>query len=445
MNNHKQSLLSKIRGGLIVSCQAEANEPLNSPEILVALAKSAISSGAVAIRAEHPDNLMAMKQSLSVPVIGLLKRKYSNSEIYITPTLADAIAVLNTDVDIVAIDATLRRRPNTEKIAHIVQSLKKRNALIMADISSVAEGRRAAQLGFDLIGTTLSGYTREINRGASEHLPDFELLSQLVGELGHQVPVIAEGRIWTPDQAIEALRLGAFAVVVGSAITRPHHISRRFQEKITAFQQLRKSTAIGVDLGGAKTALASVTAEGLCDHLAVFPTQWKKGTREVAESLIAVIKSVLKKYIDKPQAIGIAASGRVDPKTNIVADGVALANDYLGYPLSDHISDAIGLPVYLENDANAAAFAEFEQLHYPRPNRFALITIGTGIGCGIILNGKLLRGAGNAAELGHICVEKNGLKCGCGRKGCLEMYVSRKKLQEEVFKIVTSDYKHRLH
>ncbi len=117
-------------------------------------------------------------------------------------------------------------------------------------------------------------------------------------------------------------------------------------------------------------------------------------------------------------------------------DGVLLADDYIGFPIVETIQRELKLPVYIENDANAAAFAEYSLMKGDRPHRLVFITIGTGIGGGIIIDGKLFRGQGNAGEIGHICVERNGRPCRCGRRGCLETYVSRKQLQEEIEKIL---------
>lgn len=222
---HRDKILTRLKGGLIVSCQAATGEPLDSPVVLAAMAKAAVLGGATGIRAEGPANLATIRAAVSVLVIGLYKRRYPDSDIHITPTLADALAVARTGVEIVALDATSRPRPNSETLAAVVAELRSQtNCLLMADISTADEARAAAALGFDLVSTTMSGYTAATAGRFLDDEPDFALISACSGN----VPVIAEGRISTPEHAAEALRRGAFAVVVGTAITRPTVITQRF-------------------------------------------------------------------------------------------------------------------------------------------------------------------------------------------------------------------------
>ncbi|MDZ7336543.1 MAG: putative N-acetylmannosamine-6-phosphate 2-epimerase [candidate division KSB1 bacterium] len=433
----KQDLLSQLSYGLIVSCQAEGDEPLNTPEILTALAQAAIRGGAIAIRAERPENIARMKQHLAVPIIGLYKRKYPDSEVYITPTLEDARAVSDAGADIIAMDATDRPRPNGQSLAAIVSFLRRQtDRLLMADVSTLAEGLAAAKLGFDLIGTTLSGYTANTLDRAATDQPDFDLLSNLVERIGDRIPIIAEGRIWTAEQATEALRRGAFAVVVGTAITRPTVITRRIAEKIDRFKRFKAGCAIGIDLGGTKASFGIVNPEGTVQSQKIIPSRWERGTRQVIGQLIDQIQQLLRSSQEQILAIGIAASGRVDPLRGIVFDGVPLADDYIGFPIVETFQTKIKLPISIENDANAAAFAEYALIKASRPDRLVVITIGTGIGGGIIIDGKLVRGRGNAGEIGHICIEPFGRKCRCGRRGCLEAYASRSILQQEIQQLI---------
>jgi N-acylglucosamine-6-phosphate 2-epimerase len=229
----KQKVLEKLRGGLIVSCQAEIPEPLAVPEILLALARSAISGGAVGIRANLPVNIEIMHSQLAVPVIGLFKKNYSNSEVFITPTMEEVKAVVAAGADIVAMDATCRSRPEGSRLEDIIVTIKQQwDVLTMADISTVNEAVEAARLGFDIVATTLSGYTDYTLDLAREGKPDFNLIERAYNEVGSKVPVVAEGRFWDPDDAVRAIHLGAFAVVVGSAITRPQLITTRFVNAI---------------------------------------------------------------------------------------------------------------------------------------------------------------------------------------------------------------------
>jgi N-acylglucosamine-6-phosphate 2-epimerase len=219
-------LIARLKSQLIVSCQATAGEPFDAPAILAALAQSVVRGGAAGIRAERPDNILAIRQAVDVPVIGLYKRRYADSPLHITPTLADALAVADAGADIIALDATDRPRPNGETLAQVVRELRARTGcLLMADIATEPEGLAAAALGFDFVGTTMSGYTG----AATPDAPDLALVAALARR---PMRVIAEGRIATPAQAAEALRCGAFAVVVGTAITRPAVITRGFVEAL---------------------------------------------------------------------------------------------------------------------------------------------------------------------------------------------------------------------
>ena len=223
----KSEALKKIKGGLIVSCQAAPSPSLEDPDILAAIAEAVVTGGAVGIRADGPENVRAIRERTKVPVIGIWKQTFPDSEVFITPRLKEVIAVADTDAEIVAFDATSRPRPNGETLEMIVQEAKVHCAsLLMADVSNFDEGVRAAELGFDLVSTTLSGYVGD----STETLkgPDLDLVERLSGHLGDSAPVVAEGRISTPDQAAEAIEKGAFCVVVGTAITRPQSLTQDF-------------------------------------------------------------------------------------------------------------------------------------------------------------------------------------------------------------------------
>lgn len=215
--------LKRLSGGLIVSCQPEADEAFYTPDFAAGMAEAARLGGAVALRLNGPETIAQIKRQNPLPVIGIWKQIHTGSDVYITPTLAAAEAILATGAEILALDATERQRP-AEDLATQVAALKGRVCL-MADVSTLAEGLAAAALGFDCLGTTLSGYTPYSLQQVG---PDYALLQALVRETG--LPIIMEGRIWSPQEARQALDLGAHAVVVGSAITRPQMIARRYRE-----------------------------------------------------------------------------------------------------------------------------------------------------------------------------------------------------------------------
>lgn len=219
------NLQSKIRGGLIVSCQAPERSPLAKPEIIAALAQTAEQNGAVGVRINTPKHILAVKQAVKVPVLGIYKIVSSASEVYITPTFAAAKAIAAAGADVIAIDATLRPRPEGETLAKIVARIKEELQLpVMADVSTFEEGLNAAELiGIDFVSTTLSGYT-----AATKHLekPDFELVEKLARRL--KIPIICEGRLRSPENVRRAFDCGAFAVVVGGAITGVDQLVEQF-------------------------------------------------------------------------------------------------------------------------------------------------------------------------------------------------------------------------
>lgn len=209
-------------GSLVVSCQALEHEPLHGSEHMAAMARAVQEGGAQGIRSNSPEDIRAIRAAVDLPVIGLWKRDYAEFDIYITPTVQDAVEVHEAGAHIVALDATDRPRPDGLKLSETIAELKRRKITIMADVSTYEEGVKAAEYGADCVSTTLAGYT-PYSEGP---LPRLELVRQLAAVL--PVPVIAEGGIWTPVQAFLALEEGAYCVVVGSAITRPQLITARY-------------------------------------------------------------------------------------------------------------------------------------------------------------------------------------------------------------------------
>lgn len=225
----ESSVFSSLKGGLIVSCQALEDEPLHGAPIMAAMARAAVQGGAIAIRANSPPDIAAICAAVSVPVIGLYKDNIPGYPVYITPTLGHAQEIAASGAAVIALDATFRTRPGkigAAEMIGLVQDLTGRP--VLADVATLSEGIAAWKAGAAAVSTTLSGYTDD-----SPHQPgpDFELLACLAVEV--PIPVIAEGRISTPDQAARALELGAYAVVVGGAITRPQWITRQFSTRIS--------------------------------------------------------------------------------------------------------------------------------------------------------------------------------------------------------------------
>ena len=207
--------IERLRGGLIVSCQAPEGSPLDCPEIIAALAAAAESGGAVGVRINRPENIRSVRAAVRVPIVGIYKRARPGLEVYITPDWEAAREVADAGADIIALDATPRRAGHYDAVAELIAAVHSRLARpVMADIATVAEGRAAAGAGAELVATTLFGYTLE-TQGLQR--PGLELVRELARVIS--VPVVCEGGVQTPEQLVAAFAAGAFAVVVGTALT----------------------------------------------------------------------------------------------------------------------------------------------------------------------------------------------------------------------------------
>lgn len=223
------NFFDKLQGKLVVSCQALEDEPLHSSEIMAKMALAAKQGGATGIRANSVQDIQAIKKEVDLPIIGIIKRDYSDSPVFITATLKEVQELLASGAEMLAIDATDRKRPNGGTLEELITYVKKHAPKIqlMADTSTVEEAVQAEKLGFDCVGTTLIGYTEE-TRGQSLYAEDFAILKEIKEKVS--IPVVAEGKLDTPELAQQALVNGADFVVVGSAITRPQLITKKFAE-----------------------------------------------------------------------------------------------------------------------------------------------------------------------------------------------------------------------
>lgn len=215
--------LEKVKGKLVVSCQALEDEPLHSSFIMGRMAYAALVGGASGIRANTVSDIQEIKKNVELPIIGIIKQQYGDNQVYITPTMKEIDTLAAEGVDIIALDGTKRERPDGNTLENLMKEAKTKypNQLFMADISSVEEAVEAERVGFDIVGTTLVGYT-DYTKG-NDPLTELEKVIKAV-----TVPVIGEGNIDTPVKAKKALELGAYAVVVGGAITRPQQITKKF-------------------------------------------------------------------------------------------------------------------------------------------------------------------------------------------------------------------------
>ncbi|QIL46794.1 N-acetylmannosamine-6-phosphate 2-epimerase [Vagococcus coleopterorum] len=224
-------MLDKIKGKLVVSCQALDNEPLHSPYIMSRMAVAAQEGGAAGIRSNSVVDIKAIKEEVDLPVIGIIKRDYDDSDVFITATKKEIDELATSGCEMIALDGTCRKRPHNEDLAEVVAYAKETypNILLMADVALVEEAKYASEIGFDCVSSTLIGYTKE-----SSHLDvsanDFAILKEMLEVV--TVPLIAEGNINTPEKLARVMDLGVHSAVVGSSITRPQLITKTFVDAI---------------------------------------------------------------------------------------------------------------------------------------------------------------------------------------------------------------------
>ena len=233
---NKEELLKKIKGKLIVSCQALPGEPLyiENGTMMPLMAVAAKQAGAAGIRTNSKRDVEEIRKVVDLPIIGLIKKSYDGFPQYITVTMKEIDELVEAKADIIALDCTMRERPEAKTINEFIKKIKEKypDILLMADISTFEEGVNAEKAGVDFVGTTLSGYAPYSKKSDG---PDFNLVENLAKTL--RIPVIAEGKVHEPKQAKKMLELGAFAVVVGGAITRPLEIAQRFVKEIDTVNQ----------------------------------------------------------------------------------------------------------------------------------------------------------------------------------------------------------------
>lgn len=239
MRYSKQEILERIKGQLIVSCQALPSEPLYVEEksIMYLMARAAKQAGSPCIRTSSIRDVLAIKEETDLPVIGIVKIVYDGYDSYITPTMKEVDELYAVDADIIALDCTMRKRGDGTTINEFIAQIKEKypDAVLMADISTYEEGVNAWKCGVDFVGTTLSGYT---DYSPKVDGPDVQLVKKLSETI--DVPVIAEGKVHYPDEAVQMLEAGAYAVVVGGAITRPLEIATRFVNRVKEYHNAEK-------------------------------------------------------------------------------------------------------------------------------------------------------------------------------------------------------------
>lgn len=412
-------LLASLQGKLIVSCQAQEGWPLRSSIIMAAMARAAELGGAAAIRANTPEDIAAIRAAASLPIIGLWKQDLPGYDVYITPTLAAARAVREAGADIIALDATLRPHPEGRSAAELIAAVKAELGVpVMADVSTLEEGFAAAQAGADLVSTTLSGYT---TYSPHREGPDLTLVRELSAAI--RVPVVAEGRIYTPEEARAALEQGAFAVVVGTAITRPEAITARFARALSTF---RHDLVLAIDIGGSKIATALVDEKGHLTHRQECQTRSCEGAEAILGRVIRLAQDTLAMADCAPGAVGVGTGGQVDPGDGHILYATPLLPGWTGLPLRARLEEALALPVAVDNDVNVMGLGEAVFGAGRGLRHLLCLAVGTGIGGAVIINGQLYRGAqGAAGDLGHVSIDAiQGRRCNCGNVGCVEAYAA---------------------
>lgn len=219
--------IESIKGKLVVSCQALPDEPLHSSFIMGRMAVAAKEGGAAGIRANTKEDIAEIKKLVDLPVIGIVKRNYPDSEVYITPTMKEIDELMEVAPEIIALDVSQKPRPQGKTLEEFYQEIRQKypQQKLMADSSTLEEAIYADKLGFDFIGTTMIGYTPQ-SQGLKVEENDFQIMKDILKQVSH--PVIAEGNINTPEKVKRVLELGCYSVVVGSAITRPQLITKKF-------------------------------------------------------------------------------------------------------------------------------------------------------------------------------------------------------------------------
>lgn len=221
--------IENLKGKLIVSCQALPEEPLHSSYIMGRMAYAAYKGGAMGIRANTKEDIKEIQSNVDLPIIGIVKRNYPDCKVYITPTMKEVDELMEVKPEIIAMDATISERPGGKTLDEFFKEVKAKypEQLFMADCSTVAEAVHADEIGFDFIGTTMVGYTEQ-SKGDKIEADDFKILRDILAQVKH--PVIAEGNVDTPEKLVRVLEHGAYCAVVGSIITRPMYITKRFTE-----------------------------------------------------------------------------------------------------------------------------------------------------------------------------------------------------------------------
>lgn len=418
----RNQILARLARSLIVSCQAPPDDPFCDPESMARFARAAVAGGAAGIRANGVEDVGAIRASVEAPIIGIEKALAADGEILITGSVEAAERLVAAGADLIALDCTARGRHfgAYERLARI----RALGVPVMADVATLEEALAAEAAGADLVASTMRGYTAE-----TRHLRAFDaaFVSQWASRL--RTPLVVEGRLSAPEQAAAAIRAGAFAVVVGTAITRPQEIARRFAAAIAREAVTPEYRYfLGIDLGGTQTKYGVVSRSGELVAAASAPTPAAGGGQALLDHLKRVTREAFELARQAgitPAALGVATAGWVDPASGRVVYATENLPGWTGAEIAGELESVAGLPVAVENDANALAVAERHYGAAREAEDFIAVTLGTGVGGGCYIDGRLHRGPHFFANgIGHMTLVFGGLPCTCGRAGCLEAYAN---------------------
>ncbi|HEY0866835.1 MAG TPA: putative N-acetylmannosamine-6-phosphate 2-epimerase [Fimbriimonas sp.] len=363
---------------LVASVQADAGTPCDDPPTLLRLARASLDQGVQILRLQGVENIREIKERTRRPVIGLVKRGYPDSAIYITPTSAEVDELLALGCEVVALDGTGRPRPTRESLIELIRRIHEGGALAMADCDTLASARYAEEAGADLVGTTLAGYTpdREATRG-----PDLDLLREIVRTVA--VPVVAEGRYAQGWHVEAALRIGAAAVVVGGALNDPVKQTKALLPRSRSSKWAAKdgSNVGAVDIGGTWLRFGVFTPDWQIVSIDRTPNPKRR-----EERLEWIRERIREAGVGK---LGLGTGGITDPCTGVVWTAKEyLMPDQIGIEFSER---TLGVPVYAHGDGHATAWG-----HACLPEfagrRVATLTIGTGLGAGFVQDGRIWAG-----------------------------------------------------
>lgn len=359
---------------LVASVQASPNSPVQDAETLGRLAHASLDQGVRVLRLQGKEEISVIRQMCgNPPTIGLIKREYDGSPVYITPTESEVLDLIATGCEVIALDATARPRPGGTDLRSLVALIHQHGRLAMGDCDSLASARYAVDCGVDIVGTTLCGYTEESRPGESG--PALGVLLEFVSALS--VPVIAEGRYASVADAQAAICIGALAVVIGGALNDPVKQTRTFQQAL----QHQRNRCLAVDIGG--TWIRAALFEGM--HLVNEPVR-EPLPIEPQERLSWIHKQAESAQVGR---ISISTGGVVDPRTCTVTEAKAIIPGHVG---TDFRAGLPGLEVFALNDGLATAWGHACHADFAG-KRVATLALGTGVGCGLVDRGRIIAGS----------------------------------------------------